>query len=413
MAVWALIADDLSGALDTALQFRKAHLHTVVSTKKGAWPSHGEVVALTTETRHCDPKQARAQVAAAIRSSGFSKECRLYKKTDSLLRGNIGPELEAVVDAAGVDALVYTPAYPTGGRITKNGVHRLWGQPVSEGPPGRDPVAPALESHIPSLRSQTIPLDTVRAGEQSLAEALEAGRRAGVRVLVPDVETDEDLATVAAALDTTGAWSACAGSAGLAEHLARRSAAAAAPPPPARRATTAAAIVGTPNQHTARQITYAERKLEIERIPLLNRSNGASDALRQARPAWRAGRTVAFDAVIPDAHPDSAARDAQRAAITQLARLLEREIADLGLILTGGDTAFAAFEGLGAAAIELHGEVEWGVPWGMAARGATRTIPVVTKGGTMGGEHAIAAAFEQIGASGHTSRRAPSTSGND
>ena len=39
MERWAVIADDLTGALDTALQFRKAGRQTIVSSRPGVWPS--------------------------------------------------------------------------------------------------------------------------------------------------------------------------------------------------------------------------------------------------------------------------------------------------------------------------------------------------------------------------------------
>ena len=61
---------------------------------------------------------------------------RIYKKTDSLLRGNIGAELRALCDAAGSGPLVFAPAYPTGGRTTIDGIHRLEGIPVADASAG-------------------------------------------------------------------------------------------------------------------------------------------------------------------------------------------------------------------------------------------------------------------------------------
>ena len=92
-------------------------------------------MALTTETRHLDAIAAEAQTQAAIRYVWTDKDDenrRLYKKTDSLLRGNIAAEIKAMLDVVGKRTIVFSPAYPDGRRTTINGVHRIDGQPVTE-----------------------------------------------------------------------------------------------------------------------------------------------------------------------------------------------------------------------------------------------------------------------------------------
>ena len=110
--------DDLTGALDTALQFRKAGQQAFVSTRSGVWPADGRVVAMSTETRHTSAETAAAQVQAAFRALRPGTQRRLYKKTDSLLRGNVGAELRVLRHAAGADPIVFAPAFPAGGRTT-------------------------------------------------------------------------------------------------------------------------------------------------------------------------------------------------------------------------------------------------------------------------------------------------------
>ena len=169
MARWAIIADDLTGALDTALQFRKAGHRTLVSTRDGARPAEAAVTAMSTASRHVDASTAYAAVRRAVRAVPASSF--FYKKTDSLLRGNIASEIQAALDGAGASTLVYTPAFPSGGRTTERGTLALWDTPVAEADPGRDPVTPVLESHIPTLIESTselkcrvIPTHVVRSG---------------------------------------------------------------------------------------------------------------------------------------------------------------------------------------------------------------------------------------------------------
>ena len=228
MERWAVIADDLTGALDTALQFQKAGRRTIVSTRPGVWPTGGTVVALSTETRHVSAASAAAKVKAAFRTLPSGTTARIYKKTDSLLRGNIGAELRALCDAAGSGPLVFAPAYPTGGRTTIDGIHKLEGVPVADAAPGCDPLTPVVESHIPTLlqdsgglKAEGVPLDVVRGGQETLVTELTRAGRDGIEVLAPDVETDEDLQAIASALRLSDGGRISAGSAGLAEYLAR------------------------------------------------------------------------------------------------------------------------------------------------------------------------------------------------
>lgn len=42
----------------------------------------------------------------------------MYKKIDSTLRGNIGVELDAVIDALNISTVIIAPVFPKNGRIT-------------------------------------------------------------------------------------------------------------------------------------------------------------------------------------------------------------------------------------------------------------------------------------------------------
>jgi len=46
----------------------------------------------------------------------------VYKKTDSMLRGNVGSELEALLELTGCDAAVLAPSLPENGRRVKDGM---------------------------------------------------------------------------------------------------------------------------------------------------------------------------------------------------------------------------------------------------------------------------------------------------
>lgn len=398
---WAVIADDLTGALDTALQFRKAGQQTMVSTRPGVWPSHGPVLAMSTESRHVSAANAAASVDAAFRTLPCGTSVRIYKKTDSLLRGNIGAELRAMCNAAGSGPLVFAPAYPTGGRTTIKGVHRLDGVPVADAAPGRDPVTPVRESHIPTLlrdsaglKVEGVPLDVVRGDQGCFVEALRRGRGAGVDVVVPDVETDDDLYAIASGLRASALGRISAGSAGLAEYLARPDQDST-QPVDLGRSVFVAAVVGTPSAHTAVQV---ERALATGFARRMRIQSGADieAAIRGICPNQPTERLVIFDTTIEGTAPRPEERRRQLRCVGDLCRAIVDAADQPGLILTGGDTARAALDALEVDAIEVLGEIEWGVPGGHALRGTRRVACVVTKGGNMGGPDALMTAFRRL-----------------
>ncbi|MDR1439675.1 MAG: four-carbon acid sugar kinase family protein [Clostridiales bacterium] len=104
MVELAVIADDLTGALDTGVQFAKQGVATLVAVEAGAdLPAHGSpcpVIVANAESRHLPAGAAGERVRRIARGAmAIGAKC-LYKKTDSGLRGNIGAELEALIEAA-------------------------------------------------------------------------------------------------------------------------------------------------------------------------------------------------------------------------------------------------------------------------------------------------------------------------
>ena len=102
MTFLLIIADDFTGALDTGVQFAACGISTkvVVDPETDLSGDRAQVLVVDTETRHLPAGEARSVVlrlAVRARKTGIPY---IYKKTDSALRGNIGAELAAVLEAA-------------------------------------------------------------------------------------------------------------------------------------------------------------------------------------------------------------------------------------------------------------------------------------------------------------------------
>ena len=122
-----VIADDFTGALDTGVQFSSRGAKTKVITDPQydlSLANELDVLVLDSETRHLASERAYEIVNNFVKRvvSRFSN-INIYKKTDSGLRGNIGSELSAAMDALNFDKMAFIPAFPAMNRVTKNSIH--------------------------------------------------------------------------------------------------------------------------------------------------------------------------------------------------------------------------------------------------------------------------------------------------
>jgi len=100
----AIVADDLTGALDAAAPFARRGLATRVACLAGALPAAlsepADVVAVNTASRHLSADVAAAAVTAAGREIAAAAPDILFKKIDSTLRGQAVPETVALMEAS-------------------------------------------------------------------------------------------------------------------------------------------------------------------------------------------------------------------------------------------------------------------------------------------------------------------------
>src|ERR1700710_2680818 len=111
MTELVIIADDLTGASDSAALMTGLGRTSVVLDAEGEWPDD-DVLAVDTDSRHRDPELAAARGAEATRRGG-GLGARVVKKIDSTLRGHVAAELRAMSEAIDEQVLlVVAPAFP-------------------------------------------------------------------------------------------------------------------------------------------------------------------------------------------------------------------------------------------------------------------------------------------------------------
>lgn len=211
-----VIADDLTGSLDTGIQFVKYGLFTKVATESAFFEVEEDTIVLDTESRHAVPDEAYYRVL--VLTEFFKDAEYVYKKTDSTLRGNIGIEFKAILDIFN-SPIFFIPAYPEQGRTTRNGVQYVDGKPVAESPFAKDPLNPVGKSFIPDIIREQADIKVFVVSKDRYEAILDGDLEIGVYVF--DGETREDLERIGVLLKEKGLLRYTAGSAGFAETLAK------------------------------------------------------------------------------------------------------------------------------------------------------------------------------------------------
>lgn len=216
-----VIADDLTGACDVAAALLPwptgitVYPDGMVRDDPG---SPGRPLAVrNTQSRTLQPAAAARRVRGALASIGRAFEGVLLKKIDTGLRGPLGAEIDAALDALGAAQAFILPAIPEVGRTTVGGEQLVGGVPVHRTAFADDPHNPVRDARVGAVIEATgrrstggVALHTTRRPEQ-LGAALDGCR---APVVVIDAETDEDLAIavrVLLARPRPWSWSARSG----------------------------------------------------------------------------------------------------------------------------------------------------------------------------------------------------------
>ena len=431
-----VIADDLTGANDTGVQFAKQGLKTLVLMRvEGPFADLEEdVLVIDTQSRAMQPEDAyRAVQAAALLFRDRDAFEAVYKKIDSTLRGNLGTEIDAVMDACGLELAVVAPAFPQNGRTTVGGIHFMAGIPLEATEIGRDPVCPVNESHIPTLLSLQsrravghVGLKDVLAGPDGILNAMRRQRAAGRAVLVCDAWREEHLKMIALAasrLEKPVLW---VGSAGLAEHVPSVLGVGAAP---AGRSPILV-IAGSVSGVTRNQVALLSQRsdvvfVEADPCSFLEPAAAQAETERCCRIAVEAIRS-GKDIVIVSGYRDElvartietgrssglSGRQTSEAVAAALGGLCSRIASGArpgGLVLTGGDIARSCCSRLSADGISVTREVVPGIPMGVLKGGPFSGLNVVTKAGAFGAQDALCRAVDSLKMAQRVVEKAPAS----
>lgn len=380
----AVLADDLTGALDTGVQFAASGIQTAL-TVGSTPPKHCTVAVCDLETRHASPAEARARTAEAAHNAAALGAGYLYVKTDSGLRGNIGAELAALLPGR----ILFAPSYPENGRVTVNGVHSIDGVPVSRSLFGTDARTPVRHDRVADILRATADLPLLELHENE-AIPEEGG------VLIADAATDAALAFHAQAALKAGITQ-FAGCAGLAKQLAPLLQLPHNNLPRTFTRVPMLVVCGSISPVSQAQLTQAR----ADGIPSFRLRDSLGDGLEHVLQALQqkgcAIIASAFDE--GDIRANNAAGMTAATVAAALGALIRRamETCHCGLYIIGGDTLMATVQSLGPCSIVPALEASSGVVVCTLAQDGKERL-LITKSGSFGRIDAITSILQQYAA---------------
>jgi uncharacterized protein YgbK (DUF1537 family) len=392
-----IIADDFTGACDVGIQFAKHGISTSVIFRK---PSTQELKAAgllvcDTETRNEFGKDAYRKVQRFCSICQKAGVRVAYKKIDSTLRGNIGAELQAILDRFKESSVLICPTYPEYKRTVVNGQLLVNGVPVDRTEFAKDPARPVRSSDISTLvMSQTsesvggIQLATVHKGSHKISSEIRQLIARGIRIIWADAENRNDLTNIARACFQSNLIPC--GSAGLAEEIARIQQSLH-PKIMILSATTNEATLNELQRMTrypevfllkarVNALAGESRNLEINRIhKLITRAVKRYDIIIVCSALYARDIQPKF------AQPKRGERsDGVASGLAAATASLALSGALSGTLLTGGDMATAFLRKIRARGLKLEREILPGIPLSRVASGEATGLKIVTKAGGFG-----------------------------
>ena len=337
----AIISDDLTGALDSAVVFAARGLRTIVAiTGKDfgeALDAGADIVAVSLNTREGKESDAVRKISEA--ANLVPQGIDVFKKIDSRMKGHVVAETEALARATNIHQVLLCPAIPAMNRFVLD--RKVSGAGIAE------------------------PIDLVKAIDAAINRDLWA---------IHDAKTADDLdAIVSAAKFGT----MLCGARGLAEALARKLA----PFAPADAFQTG---------HLPHPILFAigsRDPITLAQVHKL-REVAPDMAFEEAPNGIYSGQQVsAGDMIFQSVQGDE---DIASAEVTKYFADSVSTIAAFGratLFLTGGETAAGSLSRLGIGVLEIIGEPLEGVPSSLPLGKSAPVI--VTKSGGFGSTDAL------------------------
>lgn len=413
-----IIADDLTGANDTGVQFAKNGYKTSVlilddKLKNMECKNLHDVLVIDTETREVEENVARDKLAEMLKEIKFevSENDIVYKKIDSTLRGNAGAEIEENLKIFKKQFCLLSPSFPPHQRVTIGGNLIVQDKPLGFSTYIAGNNYDITGSFIPSiLEKQTklligrIDIKEIQKGENNITNLISMLNKEGKEIIVADSSNEKHLKDIISSGMSFGSKVLFAGSAGLANCLAESYKKTTKPKINVRDNKSPILIVGGSRnpimvdqiRHLKDNLDFAELRIDIREI-YTQRDKKLHQYTEESLEILKKNHDLIIYTDAPN--NEQKAIDKELVEKYKLSyRELENNIKEFlgmltsnivkdasirNLILTGGDIAISVYRELGISKLELLGELLPGIPL-TSAKFDDNSLNIITKAGGFG-----------------------------
>ena len=420
--VLGCIADDFTGATDLANNLVRAGMRVVqtIGVPAEALQADVDAVVIALKSRTVLPQDAVEQSLQALswlKSQGarqiYFKYCSTF---DSTAQGNIGPVLEALMDALGTGFTIATPAFPDNKRTVFKGYLFVGDVLLNESGMQNHPLTPMLDANLVRvLQAQTrrkvglIDHAVVAHGATAIADRIAELKAQGVAVAIVDAVSNDDLMRLGPALKDMPLVTAGSGVAiGLPQNFGIAPSAGASTLP--LRRGWQAAVSGSCSTATNRQVAdFIARGLPALALDPLQiaddvakRIDPGARALAWAAPFLKDGPVLVYSTADP-----AAVKSVQATlGVDDAGAMVERTLAAVALglvalgvrqlIVAGGETSGACVLALDVAQMQIGPQIDPGVPWCYAKQSSGADLHLALKSGNFGADDFFSKAFESL-----------------
>lgn len=416
-----VIADDLTGATDVALMLAREGMRVVqtvgVPASAEALPEADAVVVSMKSRTNPAAEAVEWSLAAcdALLGAGarqiLFKYCSTFDSTDA---GNIGPVAEALMRRLGVRWTVACPAFPANGRSVYQGHLFVGAQLLSDSPMKDHPLTPMRDSNLvrvlqrqTSVKVGLVSVSTIEGGAAATRKAFESLAADAPCIAIGDAISDAHLRVLGEAFAGEKLLTGGSGIAlGLPDNFRRAGLLEpkGAPRPFHAPAGKTAVLAGSCSAATRGQVADAVSKgIETFALDPLAIADGRltpDHVLDWAAPRLGARPVLVYSTAEPEAvkaAQDKLGRDAAGALVERLLAEVAQGFAAAGvtrLVVAGGETSGAVVGALGVSMLEIGPEIDPGVPWTLAADGASMALAL--KSGNFGAPDFFTKALEML-----------------
>lgn len=413
-----VIADDITGANATGVLLSKTGFTSATVVYGGKVPANSSFTSISvdTDSRYVSQEMASQRVNDVYHQLKAWGADVITKRIDSTIRGNLGSETDALLDSMGSESIaIVVASYPDSGRVTSGGYLLVDGIPVQETDVAKDPMNPIRNSFVPEVIAEQskyeighVGLGTVLKGKDSIRSALQKLILEGLRVIVVDAVTNEEIQCIAEAMVAIkekvflpvdpGPLTAAYGSLLASQHVTENK---------------YILTIGSVTPTTGRQIRYLVDKTNVQPVyvdamKLASMTDSWEMEVKRATEEALEKLGTEELLIITTQSPSSQVLSLSEIGIKEgvtgeeLAKRITVGLANIthnvvinckqkisGTYSSGGDVTAALCAVSGAEAIHLKDEVIPRAAYGNFIGGTFDGIPVVTKGGTVGDKQSI------------------------